>query len=140
MYELAQREFARRDYEGLSKKGQEDLRRMRGAIAEDLMSKRKWVNTMTNDVTNKSNFIADGVNQYSKKLGKMFPESKSNIKKIAERVSDNVNSSNNMRLNGRGEVFNVLQEKANDSARLARKYVEGKDKLRKTIGRIAKNM
>ena len=57
-----------------------------------------------------------------------------------ERVSDNLNSSNNMRLNGRGEVFNVLQEKANDSARLARKYVEGKDKVRKTIGRIAKNM
>ena len=140
-YELAQKEFARRDYEGLSKKGQEDLRKMRGAIAKDLMSKRKWVNTMTNDITDKSNFIADGVNQYSKKLGKMFPESKSNIKKIAERVSDNVNSSsNNMRLNGRGEVFNVLQEKANDSARLARKYVEGKDKVRTTIGRIAKNM
>ena len=139
-YELAQKEFARRDYEGLSKEGQEDLRKMRGAIAKDLMSKRKWVNTMTNDITDKSNFIADGVNQYSKKLGKMFPESISNIKKIAERVSDNVNSSNNMRLNGRGEVFNVLQEKANDSARLARKYVEGKDKVRTTIGRIAKNM
>ena len=35
-YELAQREFARRDYEGLSKKGQEDLRKTIGRIAKNM--------------------------------------------------------------------------------------------------------
>ena len=137
-YEYAQKEFGgRQEYEGLTKKGKEDLANLRGMIASGLMESRKNANKPVRLVNKVGGGIAKNIKKDAKKVGIVFPEYRDKLKKITSKVDETVDKARDTALDLRNKDYDKSLKLSGKAASAARKYALGKDKTRKRLRALA---
>lgn len=139
-YEYAQREFAKKDYEGLSKKGQKELRELRSRIAEGLIKGRKFDNATDDLQRFSTDTYVKGLQRGASKLSKIIPEKKKEIGAFREDVRYAAGDMDKMYRAMRNKKIDNALMTSKAAAEGARKYVETKDKIRKRLGMISDNI
>jgi len=139
-YFLSEREYAKKDYEGLSKKGQRDLRKLRDMIATGLRGARKKINQPVQTIDKIGGGASKFIQEDAKKIAKVFPEYKKGIESVTTKFDDGVKSLKNRALKNRSKNYDTVLGLSDRAASVARKYAEGKDKTRRRLKAISEVM